>query len=80
MHYGAVVEHPEGFTEVTVGPLAQVPLDNRHLQGRDGVRYTYNDGPCYGKAVLRPARGGAEVLLSLRDQAGLPLFETRVAV
>lgn len=80
VHYGAVVEHPEGITELTVGPLAQEPLDNSHLLGQPRVRFTYNRGPCYGRGHLRPTPTGAEVFLSIRDRAGRVLFETRVAV
>lgn len=79
MHYGAVVEHQEGITEVTVGPMAQNPHDNSHVRGQRGVRYTYNGGVSYGRAHLRPTPTGAEVFLSMRDHTGKSLHEIRVA-
>ncbi|MBI4493525.1 MAG: alkaline phosphatase D family protein [Chloroflexi bacterium] len=77
MHYGTAVEHPEGITEVTVGPLAQTPLDNSPVYGQAGVRYTYNAGLTYGRGHVRPTPDGAEVFLSIRDQDGRSLYEIR---
>lgn len=77
MHYGAVVDHPEGITEVTAGPLAQRPLDNSHHFGEPRVRFTYNAGLTYGRCHVRPTPQGAEVFISVRDQNGRSLYEVR---
>jgi alkaline phosphatase D len=77
VHYAAVINHPEGFKEVFVGPIGQLPSRDS-VRGRPETEFSYNRGANYGLVRVQADQTPASVEISILDEENNVLHTTTV--
>jgi alkaline phosphatase D len=76
VHYAAVVRHPEGVTEATVGPLAMLVASRARAAGSVHTVFAYRGGFTFG--VVRVEPSPPRLVLQVHDGQGRVLYRTAV--
>lgn len=78
VHYAAVINHPEGFTEVIVGPLAQIPSPQQPARSHPETAFTFNRDLNYGLVRVRADQQPASAEITILDKENRSLHTTVV--
>jgi phosphodiesterase/alkaline phosphatase D-like protein len=77
VHYAAVLNHQEGFKEIIVGPIAQLPSQDR-VKGRPETEFSSNQGNNYGLVRVHANQTPASVEITILGERNVVWHTTTV--
>jgi alkaline phosphatase D len=77
-HYATVINHPEGFKEIMVGPIAQIRSTEQPARGHPETEFSSNQRFNYGLVRIEVENEPAFVEVSILDKGNNVLHKTRI--
>ncbi len=78
VHYAAVINHPEGFKEIIVGPIGQLLSKRQPAAGHPETEFSSNEAFNYGLIEVRADEQPPRVTIAILDEVNNILHTTEV--